>query len=821
MARSEILTKARTSIEVDGKSAEEVLTELKAKADQYTRAMVEAQKANDKVGFDKAKKSANEYNTAVKTIEKSTADVNAVMKNLSGATMKELLAAKRKLTEQMKGMARGTEEYAKKSKQLQLVNKELGKVRTEMGGVAGANQGMIGKMRSGFLWMAGAVGSAMALWRGFTSTLKTTQGGGDALERTLQGVKGATTALQQTIAQGDFSNLISNMRKGYEAASNYARALDELADRTRAVDVRTDEQKSEMEELRNIMSSVETSSIEQREQAQNRYMELNREILEATKKNADLLIKAERDKLMKQHALAEGEVDLLVDFVREYDKLTEAELLNVNKVLAAKEELNQEEGRITRARTSARGDRMREMTQDEKESLAILSQEVRATKGLLNEKELAYYQLNDVIDKFSDAQRDNVAKALKSVAAAKTQYENLQRNAVRRQQALEREKKQRDADAQKAELEALEQQHQLILLEIDRAYLEEHHNKDTHNQQLSMAEWAHQEARIAMYRHFNMNTTELEKQRVAQQIQAMEEFKRAQLAIAGEIIGQMDLANKASIEAEFAAAEKEIAIWGAKYEKRRQMDEDAQRDYEARMDTYLPIIEKFGEDLGAAVGGWATSTEENSAALAKAILLSAITALEAVVDVYLAEALISSIAKYGVAAGTLIGALRAGAIKAIFAGVKAKVSQREYGKYDVIGEDDGRTYRNVPYQGDMKTGIYGKPTLVAERGSELIVDHGTLRNVQVNFPDVLPKIRASMVPQRATGNVAERIASSAPGSEMNTILANNNKALNANTALIASLSQQLANGIEANLRYDKIEDANNKVSKIRRDVSRK
>jgi hypothetical protein len=825
MARSEILTKARTEIEVDGKSAEQVLAELKAKAEQYTRAMVDAQKANDKVGFDKAKKSANEYNSAVKTIEKSTADVNAVMKNLSGATMKELLAAKRKLTEQMKGMARGTEEYARKSKQLQSVNKELGKVRTEMSGVAGANQGMIGKMRSGFMWMAGAVGSAMALWRGFTSTLKTTQSGGDALERTLQGVKGATTALQQTIAQGDWSNLISNMRKGYEAASNYATALDELADRTRAVDVRTDEQKSELEELRNTMASVETATIEERQRAQDRYMELNREILEATKKNADLMINAEKNRLKQQYNLTDESVELLVDYVRNYDILSDRELKNIQRVLDAEQKVAEEKKKVYMGSLS---DNIKAATGQNK-VLEELKGNAETEKEMLNEKELAYYNLSQTIDRFIDDQRDDVAKALKSVSAANTQYENLQRNAVRRQQALEREKKQRDADAQKAELEALEQHHQQILLEIDRAYLEEHRNADIHNQQLETAEWAHILARIAIYKQFGLDTTDLERKRVEQQIRAMEEFKRAQLAISDEMVAKNIADTDAALLAQFAAWDEEDAV----KEKRRLGDEEYEakrlESYVQRMEQYRNVTDQMAASVGALIGQMATDAEMTTKDMAKQILLIALDSAHAVARIAIAEIWARSLKREdSVASFGAVGVLRALVISALvesaFAGLKAsinKVGQRFVGKYDVIGEDDGRIYRNVPYQGDMRTGIYGKPTLVAERGPELIVDHGTLRNVQVNFPDVLPKIRASMVPQRATGNVAERIASPAPSSEMTSILANNNKALNDNTALMATLSQQLDAGISANIHYAKIEDANNKVQKIRKDVSRK
>lgn len=81
-----------------------------------------------------------------------------------------------------------------------------------------------------------------------------------------------------------------------------------------------------------------------------------------------------------------------------------------------------------------------------------------------------------------------------------------------------------------------------------------------------------------------------------------------------------------------------------------------------------------------------------------------------------------------------------------------KVHQAEHGRYEVIGEDDGRTYRGVHYSGRATTGIYPTPTLVAERGDELIVDNPTLKNIRMNAPYVLHEIQRQRVPQRSLGN---------------------------------------------------------------------
>lgn len=75
------------------------------------------------------------------------------------------------------------------------------------------------------------------------------------------------------------------------------------------------------------------------------------------------------------------------------------------------------------------------------------------------------------------------------------------------------------------------------------------------------------------------------------------------------------------------------------------------------------------------------------------------------------------------------------------------------GRWDVVGADDGRTYTNVPFRGRVGTGVVGTPTLIAERGDELIVDSPTLNNIRMNAPHIIEQIlQHRIVPQREQGN---------------------------------------------------------------------
>lgn len=110
----------------------------------------------------------------------------------------------------------------------------------------------------------------------------------------------------------------------------------------------------------------------------------------------------------------------------------------------------------------------------------------------------------------------------------------------------------------------------------------------------------------------------------------------------------------------------------------------------------------------------------------------------------------------------------------------AQTKQFRRGKYDVIGAEDGKTYKGVPYIGDASTGIVASPALISEQGPELIVSAPDLARLQqhVNYPLVIDAINESRrggspIPQHASGNyssvsnTAQPTASSARPSQYN------------------------------------------------------
>jgi hypothetical protein len=135
------------------------------------------------------------------------------------------------------------------------------------------------------------------------------------------------------------------------------------------------------------------------------------------------------------------------------------------------------------------------------------------------------------------------------------------------------------------------------------------------------------------------------------------------------------------------------------------------------------------------------------------------------------------------------------------------------GKYDVIGQDDGKSY-SADWGGKAQTGIYTKPTLIAEAGPELVVDAPTLKNIQVNYPSLLAAINQARVPQYASGQYYQN--SSGPGAQPKMMIAVDPRL----SMAIEKLNNNVETGIVAVISYDYQQLELAKINQIKKDVAK-
>ncbi|MEI6457130.1 MAG: hypothetical protein WCO93_12640, partial [bacterium] len=151
-----------------------------------------------------------------------------------------------------------------------------------------------------------------------------------------------------------------------------------------------------------------------------------------------------------------------------------------------------------------------------------------------------------------------------------------------------------------------------------------------------------------------------------------------------------------------------------------------------------------------------------------------------------------------------LGAIQIGYI------LSQKVPEAARGRYSVIGQDDNKLYRDVPFVDSPQTGLYASPTLISETGQENVIDPKTTRNLMVNYPHVIDAINFARVPQRAAGNYPQNSSPPIPAQQSQPIY---------EQGLLAALSEFNAHareGIRTFVVYDDIRDA----SKIMTDIEK-
>lgn len=242
--------------------------------------------------------------------------------------------------------------------------------------------------------------------------------------------------------------------------------------------------------------------------------------------------------------------------------------------------------------------------------------------------------------------------------------------------------------------------------------------------------------------------------------------------------------------------------------ERKRIEEKDQRDKDAitkrnkqRLDQQAQQYSRYDQQIGETLGQVISGQENAMQAFADTMLDVLFDVLAQIIEIEIAKATgvavgavarasaesfaqPDSVATFGatgairaaVLSGLIMGALATAksALKGMIGGkgsssssaesggdapktAEVKVSQWATGRYDVIGQDDGKSYNNVPYIGSAPTGIVRRTSLISENGSELIINAEDLSRLQkhIDYPVVVQAIQDSRngrVAQRAEGN---------------------------------------------------------------------
>lgn len=141
-----------------------------------------------------------------------------------------------------------------------------------------------------------------------------------------------------------------------------------------------------------------------------------------------------------------------------------------------------------------------------------------------------------------------------------------------------------------------------------------------------------------------------------------------------------------------------------------------------------------------------------------------------------------------------------------------KARQAAMGRYDVLGADDNKMYRGIPYVEKPASGLYTKPTLFAETGDEIILNPAHTRNLMRFRPDLVQAVM--QVPQRAGGMYPDAGAQAAAAQP--TIVRFDEETL----SVMRAHTEQLKRPQPAYITYDQVADSLSTVASIESEVTR-
>jgi len=319
---------ARPKVILDGKQAEEELDKLTQKANKYRDAMLAAASVGDNKAQKEAAANFKKATAEVNSFKREALSVEAVLKNINGASVNELSQAYRKANAELRKMKQSDPGYADQQKNVSLLKNKLG----ELGKQSGVNISVWEKLKntaSGLLPAFGFAAIAAGAKIAFDKVVGSTDFLSTKWEIFMGGMKSGTDEFFRTIATGDWSNFLSNLREAVRVGREYAEAMDSIEEKTRALRITEADLRAKELELEEKLKNKGLSKAERLNAGQER-IKLEEDLSKKRVKVAKDAFDAELSVTMQQTRLSK---ERLMEVVSDMDSETKAKAQAYNDQL--------------------------------------------------------------------------------------------------------------------------------------------------------------------------------------------------------------------------------------------------------------------------------------------------------------------------------------------------------------------------------------------------------------------------------------------------------------------------------------------------------
>jgi hypothetical protein len=851
-------------VELDGKQAEYELEQIKLQASALKKELKDLAKAGKELEWKQKSKDLDELNGKMAGYRKVTTDVTAVLKNLNGSSLKDLKKAQESITAELGKMARGTDEWTAKNKQLGSVTAEISKVKASMSGVS-KETSLFDKLKSGFEKIGPYAAAAWAAIEIGKSIMESTGAGADKLKAITEGLSGAFEHIKIVINQWDFSNFFKGISDAYEASKKYAEAGQEIENKKRELLLAEADASAKILAQEKIMANVNEDKAK-RIEAINEIIRIEGELEQKRVDVATNGYTKEIDHLKEKTKLKEEDILL---FEKEYTankanmeagvayntmlverKANEDQLESAMKNGTPLEFLKKYEEKINSLTESiktaspetvkwanivkgigiSKGEELDKLVKAYQDLVNAQNSQEKNSAGIEAKKQKLLAQINKV-------RKAHMAEEIDDMYQFNSEAEKLRMQLLQRLKQLEEDYARGKMDADEREIQGIRDKYDKISKEVDEAWM-----RGAIDTQVRIEKQGDIERMLQS--DIDDKKAEQHTKQQQKEYEREQEFleRRNQLRHEYELMSLEELeqeeityVNNAFQQKLLTAEEQERAIANI---HKRYADIKVQQDKEAydkmvkKAQDHMTSIRLFTELITNLVNAAKDSElsklesekaqelkihgktakdrerieanyKEKELAIQKKYADKEFAAKVSQIIASGAVAVIQALAQLG----PIAGAVAAGII-GVTTGFQISAAEAERnkvknlasGQYPVTGASDGRNY-NAQWGGAAQSGIYEQPTLIAEQGREMVISAPHLRHMELNYPKLVNTIMATRYPQRADGNYP---GGAVKPSETEIAL----------ISVIADLKNQISNGISAHISYQHLDKETNRMAVV-------
>lgn len=499
MASTKVYTESVVTL--NASQADATMKALESRADELRKKMIEATKVGDNSSAKDYQKQLDAVKKSMTSIKKETKDYADLLNNLNGLSLNQLTKAFRGLNSQLRNLTPGTEEFVKKSKELQQVKDRM----TEISGQTKEAQSTFAGFWTKIGW-AGLVAGAFSSFKKFgEDVISTTNAMGDKWNVFTAGMKTAYGNFIRDLTSGKgWKEMIANMRESYKVGKEVQGMLDELFEMQNSLKLMESEYNVEIEKNKQIMRDS-TRSDEERLAAAQAAIDKERELAEQKKTIAETELAARHEALVNATKLTDEELEyFVVQYNQNRDIITQA--------LEYNEQLKQAEADYKAARRTMLTSSNAYLIEEAGKESDIAREQIENLKSSTSDAVKWIADLANRYDLSNDELINNYVNARVAMNNADAEFYrsttriNTTISSLKKEMADEQLKA--SEDAMKAELEATEKHFKDLENQSKEAYSKGEMTAQQYNNSISRIQEQGLQAKIAISERYKAETTE-------------------------------------------------------------------------------------------------------------------------------------------------------------------------------------------------------------------------------------------------------------------------------------------------------------------------